>query len=190
MQSLVDKFKTISPDTTLVCDVGNNEFWTSRAYELSGNTNRILYSKSFGALGCGIPKAIGAALNTGKPVLAIVGDQGFQINVQELQFIKQNDLPIEILVINNQTSGMIEDREKSKYGYEIHTTKESGYSALDLKKIAVAYNLNYGGVGLPLISEIEISTYFPLEPSIAKGNKMYNMKPYIDEEMISYLERL
>ncbi len=190
VESIVGKFKCVSPDTTLVCDVGNNEFWASRAYELSGIKNRILYSKSFGALGCGIPKAIGTSLKTGKPVLAIVGDQGFQLNVQELQFIKQHNLPVEILVVNNQTSGMIEDREKSKYGYDIHTTKESGYGALDLKKIADAYDLNYGSEKQPVISEIGSSTYLPLEPSIPKGNRMYDMNPAVNEEIILYLEQL
>ena len=190
VEAIANKLKSLSPDVVVVCDVGNNEFWASRAYELAGIKNRILYSKSFGALGCGIPKAIGASINTGKPVLLIVGDQGLQLNIQELQFIKQHELPIEILVVNNQASGMIEDREKSKYGYEIHTTEKSGYRALDLKKIAVAYDLNYDGVELPMISEIRVSSYFPLEPSIPKGNKMYDMKPIANEEMIKYLEQL
>ncbi len=53
----------------IVSDVGNNEFWVSRAYEYSGICNRILYSKSFGTLGCAIGKAIGACYYTQRPVL-------------------------------------------------------------------------------------------------------------------------
>lgn len=190
VEFLSDRLNALSPDTVVVCDVGNNEFWTSRAYELAGINNRILYSKSFGALGCGIPKAIGTAVKTSKPVLAIVGDQGLQLNLQELQFIKQHKLPIEILVINNCTSGMIEDREKNKYGYVIHTTAESGYEALNIKKISDAYNISYGGKELPTISELNVFTYVPLEPSIPGGNKMYDMTPPFDETVIKYLKKL
>lgn len=190
VESISMKLKSLTSDTIIVCDVGNNEFWSSRAYELAGIKNRALFSKSFGVLGCGIPKGIGAALSTGKPVLVIVGDQGLQLNIQELQFIKQHELLMEILVINNRTSGMIDDREKSKYGYEIHTTVESGYKALDIKKIADAYNLSYGGAEYPMISEIVASSYTPLEPSVPRGNRIYDMEPAVDHTLMKRLEQL
>ena len=190
VETLYNKLKNITSETVVVCDVGNNEFWVSRAYELASIRNRILYSKSFGALGCAIPKAIGTAIKTGAFVLAIVGDQGLQLNLQELQFIKQHNLPIEIFVINNYSLGMIEDREKIMYGYEIHTTEDSGYEALDVKKIADAYGMGFGGKKLPRISEFVASSYMPLEPSIPKGNRMYNMFPYVDENLIFYLKQL
>lgn len=45
-------------------DVGNNEFWASKAYELSGVKARTYYSKSFGALGCSLAKSIGIFIKT------------------------------------------------------------------------------------------------------------------------------
>lgn len=190
VSALSKKLQSITPDTVVVCDVGNNEFWTSRAYEFASVKNRILYSKSFGSLGCGLPKAIGATINTGRPILLIVGDQGLQINIQELQFVKQHNLPIEIVVVNNHASGMIEDREKKKYGYELHTTRETGYEPINIKDVVCAYGIRFRNIKLPTVSEITSSSYIPLEPCIPNGNKMYDMSPTLDELKIKYLEHL
>jgi acetolactate synthase-1/2/3 large subunit len=75
----------ISRDFIVVNDVGNNEFWVSRASVLLGISNRVMYSKSFGVLGCGLGKAIGAHYGTNKPVICFIGDQGLLMNIQELQ---------------------------------------------------------------------------------------------------------
>ena len=74
----------------------------SRAYTLTNASNRILYSKSFGLLGCS-SKAIGAQIASGSGVICFTGDQGFQMNIQELQFIAARNLPILTVVINNNS---------------------------------------------------------------------------------------
>lgn len=79
--------KTLPKDCIIVNDVGNNEFWMSKACVYAGIANRTLYSKSFGALGNALGKAIGAYYATKRPVVAFVGDQGVQMNIQELQYI-------------------------------------------------------------------------------------------------------
>ncbi|MBN1550825.1 thiamine pyrophosphate-binding protein, partial [bacterium] len=104
--------RNIGYDTILTNDVGNNEFWVSRAYTYAKAGNRTLFSKSFGAMGCSLPKAIGAHYATQKPVLCFTGDQGLQMNLQELQYIANHDLPIAVVLLNNQSSGMIRSREK------------------------------------------------------------------------------
>lgn len=175
----------------LVADVGNNEFWTSHAYELSKSTSKVLYSKSFGALGCGIGKAIGVHYRTKDSVLVIVGDQGIQLNIQELQLLSTEQLPIQILIINNSSSGMIKDREKSK-DYYLHTTSDSGYGNPKYEFIAKAYGLGYLKINengeipeidyhVPMIIEYLADENIELQPKLLKGDAMDNMYPRIND---------
>lgn len=178
----------------VVADVGNNEFWLSRAYELAGARNRVLYSKSFGALGCGIPKAVGACHRTGSPTVCVVGDQGFQFNAQELELVSMESLPLLVVVVNNRASGMIRDREGASYGDRlVHTTPESGYGVPRLGEMARAYGIafesvgaadgdrvDWGGLRLPAIVECLVEGDLALEPSLPKGNEIYDMDPAMD----------
>lgn len=193
--------KNIDQDDIIISDVGNNEFWLSRAYELVTCKNKVYYSKSFGSLGCSIGKAIGSHYATGKHIICFVGDQGLQFNIQELQTIVRNQLPIWIVVINNNASSMIKDRELSKYGKVIHTTKESGYFALNLKNIALAYGIKYieytgaeiltkKEIMIPLLIEIPIDENLELEPNLPKGAHMCEMTPAVNKSIFDYLKNL
>ena len=189
---------------SICCDVGNNEFWVSRSYVESKIQNRIIYSKSFGALGCSIAKAIGAYYFTKKPVVCFIGDQGFQLNVQELQLIAQNQLPIYIIVLNNNSSGMIRSREKTRYGEcYVHTTCQSGYSVPDIMGLAQAYGIQYCeymninedivtffGEKTPLIVEVKLGEEIDLEPNLPAGNDCENMSPEIPYLLYKELDKL
>ena len=194
IEQLATLFNSLEKNVTICADVGNNEFWVSRAYVDSKTNNRILYSKSFGALGCGIPKAIGAALATKRPVLCVVGDQGFQLNVQELQFIADEALPVAIIVINNHSSGMIRSRQKSRYaGSYLHTTFNSGYGEPDIRKIAEAYGIQYietANIKFPSISEISIDEEVDLTPNLPAGNECQNMVPILEDSLYKKLQNM
>lgn len=186
-------FRSLEGDYTIVCDIGNNEFWASYAYENSEINNRILYSKSFGTLGCGLPKAIGVYYRTKQPVVCVVGDQGFQFNLQELQVIRKFNLPIAIIVVNNAASGMIRDRQVRKYGKVFHTTEESGYFALDLRKVAELYDIQYAksvSSKWPIIYELNQLEDEGLSPYIPMGNVMYDMLPSLSETVQNSLNRI
>lgn len=192
IESIISILKQVDKDAIIVNDVGNNEFWVSRACVESGIDNRVYYSKSFGALGCGLGKAIGTYYATKKPVVCFVGDQGLQINIQELQFISQHNLPITIVLLNNHTSGMIKDRELSVYDKCLHTTKESGYEAPDYKSLAKAYGFECGAISdkCPALIEISIDDSIGLTPSLPKGKKCQDMQPTLQKEIYNYLNRL
>jgi len=200
IESIISVLKQADKDTIIVTDVGNNEFWVSRAAVEAGYENRVLYSKSFGALGCGIGKAIGTYYSTHKPVLCFVGDQGLQMNIQELQFISQHQLPIMVVVLNNQTSGMIKDREAVLYNYYVHTTDDSDYQMPALKEIADAYGIDYlAGINElsrlqpimpPVLVEIIIDSSIGLTPNLPKGRKCQDMTPELQEEKFEYLNTL
>lgn len=186
-------------------DVGNNEFWISRANVHTSYKGKNLYSKSFATLGCSLPKAIGAFYASRKPVICFTGDQGFQMNIQELQIISSNQLPILIVVMNNYASGMIRDKENKTYGYCLHSTKDSGYEMPDLKIIAKAYNIQYKDseeleldelgklsscISAPTILNLHIDKNLMLEPYLPIGRKTQDMEPKINSDKYNYLNQL
>lgn len=192
--------KTLTKDCIIVNDVGNNEFWMSKACVYAGIANRTLYSKSFGALGNALGKAIGAYFAMKKPVVAFVGDQGVQMNIQELQYISQHHLPIAIVLLNNSSSGMIKDREAiAGYGYSLHTTEESGYGTPKFSIVAEAYRMVYLRIDeyhsfpiidKPLFLELSISENQTLTPSLPRGRDIQDLEPRINKELYNRLNKL
>lgn len=180
--------KTINPKYVLVSDVGNNEFYLSKSYRDIRLPNRLLMSKSFAALGCSLPKAIGAYYATKCPVVAFMGDQGMLFNIQELQFIVSNELPIACVVLNTKSSEMIMDKEIAQKRQKLlHTTLSSGYNAPDIKKLATGFgikyldsdNVNLEEIKEPILIEIDIANLYKL-PYLPKGAKPYGFIPDVD----------
>lgn len=201
VESIVSIMEKVDSKTCIVNDVGNNEFYVSRASVLAKLPNRVLYSKSFGALGCGLGKAIGTYYATHQPTLCFVGDQGLQMNIQELQFISQYKLPIAVVLLNNNASGMIKDRETIAYkGHYVHTTLESGYANPDFKGIAAAYGIDYKPaneladsnlqIKKPLFVEVSVDSDLTLSPNLPKGVPCQDLYPQIDRKKYEYLNSL
>lgn len=196
--------RTVGPDAIITGDVGNNEYWVAHAYAGAEIGNRVLYSKSFGTLGSSMGKAIGAYYAARRPVVCFIGDQGFQFNMQELQFIASHRLPIHVVVINNLSSGMIRGREKQYYqGQFLHTTAASGYSVPDLAAIAAAYGLSYQMVpcegelpdvfetiSAPRVVEVRVEESTELAPILPIGNPIQKLYPPIPEELYQKLDEL
>ena len=171
--------------TTYVCDVGNNEFWFSRAYEKVGCSDRVFMSKSFGTLGSALGKSIGTYYATRSVITCVVGDQGFQYNIQELQYIKSQNLPIKILLVNNNCSRMIADHEiEKRYDQFIHVTNNTGYTTPDFVCIAKAY-----GIEDKLI-ELKVSKDISLSPCLPKGRACQDMEAKLDRNRYNILNSL
>jgi len=200
--------KSVNSDNIVVSDVGNHEYWLCRASAYIKCTNSTFYSKSFGALGSSLAKSIGAYYSTRKPVCCFIGDQGFQMSIQELQFIAVRQLPITIILLNNFSSGMIRSREKVKYGpkfFPLHTTLDSGYSVPDFCAVTKSYGIethtfdqyNYEKVNSlladnnsPKLVEIKIDSSIELIAYTPMGNLLQNMSPPIDNSLQTILQDL
>jgi acetolactate synthase-1/2/3 large subunit len=106
---------------------------------------RIFNSPGLGAMGFGIPAAIGACIASGKkPVICIEGDGSFMMNIQELEVIKRLNLPIKIFVINNNGYGSIKStQEKYFKGDLVGCTPESGLTLPDISLIAGGFEIIY-----------------------------------------------
>ena len=104
---------------------------------------RVFHAKGMAAMGMGMPSSIGAcvAMN-GKQAITVVGDGGFQLNIQELQTMVHHNLPIKIFVINNDGYHAIRVTQETYFQNRyVASTMESGVSLPSLKKIAAAYGL-------------------------------------------------
>ena len=140
----IEKISELLPCNPIVTvDIGQNQCWAAQSLTLKGGNGRILIGGSYGSMGCGLPYAIGATFAIGKkPVYCITGDGGLQMNIQELQTVSMEKLPIKIFVINNKALGKIFEIQRGSYdGRYCITSEGNGYSAPDFEKIACAYGI-------------------------------------------------
>ncbi|HEY3548216.1 MAG TPA: thiamine pyrophosphate-binding protein [Propionicimonas sp.] len=128
------------PDATaVVTDVGQHQMWAAQSAVLHGD-QRFLTSGGMGSMGFGLPAAIGAALASDGEVLMIAGDGGFQCNIQELQTLVRQDLPVRVVVFDNGCHGMVRQFQESYFEKRYYSTKW-GYSAPDFCAVAEAYGI-------------------------------------------------
>ncbi len=147
----VEKISSLLPTNPNVSvDVGQNQCWCAQSLHLRGQKGRIHIGGGYGTMGCGLPYAIGSAIALGsdKPVFCITGDGGFQMNIQELETVKREQLPIKIFILNNRVLGKIsETQHKNHNDRYAQTTHDSGYTVPDFKKIAEAYGIRAVNLG-------------------------------------------
>lgn len=140
----IEKISSMLPDNPVVAiDIGQAQCWSAQSLTLKGQEGRILIGGGYGSMGCGLPYAIGATLAGGKKtVYCITGDGGLQMNIQELQTVASEKLPIKIFVINNKALGKIVEIQVGSYDHRMMITDESsGYTVPDFEKVATAYGI-------------------------------------------------
>jgi len=105
---------------------------------------RCIHPASQGAMGYALPAAIGAYYASGKLTLAVIGDGSIMMNIQELETIKYRQLPIKILVVNNNGYSIIRRRQRDLFRRRsIGTDPGNGVSCPDFSKVATCFDLKY-----------------------------------------------
>ena len=142
--------KSYGSNVVLVTDVGQNQMFAARYLKLTMKTGWIT-SGGLGTMGFALPAAIGA--KCGRPdaqVVAIVGDGGLQMNIQELGTILQNNIDVKIVLLNNSFLGMVRQWQ------DLFFDKRFSHTMLvnpDFSKICEAYDIEYYRISRP--SEVE-----------------------------------
>ncbi|MBO81474.1 MAG: acetolactate synthase 2 catalytic subunit [Citromicrobium sp.] len=97
----------VGDDFVAACDVGQHQMWVAQHCRFS-RPQAHLTSGGLGAMGYGLPAAIGAKLaEPGKEVFAICGDGGFQMNIQELATLRRYQIPVKIVLLDNAMLGLV-----------------------------------------------------------------------------------
>ena len=134
--------KFLEPGDVICLDIGQNQIWAAQSLRLK-ERQRMLISGGMGAMGFALPAVVGAYMaSLDNSVIAIVGDGGIQVNIQELQTIVRNKLPIKIIIMNNNSLGMVRHFQEIYFESRYSATVE-GYDAPDFKGIAQAYKIDY-----------------------------------------------
>ena len=105
---------------------------------------RIFWNSGCASMGYALPAAIGAALAGNRTVICLTGDGSFQMNLQELQTIIHNDLPVKILILNNHGYSSIQQTQEAFFDSDfIGCNEASGVSFPDSSKLATAYGFPF-----------------------------------------------
>jgi len=180
----------------IICvDVGLHQMWTAQSFEVKEG-QRVLFSGGLGAMGFALPAAIGATLGSQKRTIVIVGDGGFQLNIQELEILRRRNLPIKIFIMNNAMLGMVRQMQ-TEFLNKNYIGTQKDYSVPNFKKIGEAYNIKSHTVSDMDAIEKIIQTSLQtntcelidiqlsdskhlIEPRLTGNRPMEDMAPFLD----------
>lgn len=200
---IVKQFSYMVPDDFIITtDVGQNQVWVAQAFSIKSK-QKMLFSGGHGAMGYSLPAAIGAYYGSRKNVICFNGDGGLQMNIQELQFIVRENIPVKIVLLNNNSLGMIRHFQEMYFESNfVQTKNDGGYTAPNFKKIASAYGLSYVNVNSieeiskceamltddkPCFIEIGLTDTTYVFPKLAMGRPIHDQEPLLDRALFNRL---
>lgn len=175
-------------------DVGQNQMWVAQSIRMKGDSS-FLTSGGHGSMGYALPSIIGGyfASHGKKHLIAYMGDGGFQMNLQELETIRRENIPATIIVFVNHSLGLIRDYQEKALGNRVNGSVW-GFSVPDLKAIAGCYDLDYIEVsdrdysdvsyeslaGKRVLVKVNVSERSIISPELAYKKPIYDQQPHID----------
>ncbi|ASF30901.1 MULTISPECIES: acetolactate synthase large subunit [Bacillus amyloliquefaciens group] len=189
-QKLIEHIHQFTNGEAIVAtDVGQHQMWAAQFYPFR-KADKWVTSGGLGTMGFGLPAAIGAQLaDRNATVVAILGDGGFQMTLQELDVIRQLNLPVKVIILNNECLGMV--RQWQEIFYE-ERYSESKFSAQpDFVKLSEAYGIT--GVRIsseeeaeeelqkallskePVVIDVRVAKSEKVFPMIAPGKGLHEM---------------
>ena len=137
-QFVIQKLRELSDDDAIIAtDVGQHQMWTAQFFQFN-KPRTLLSSGGLGTMGYGLPAAMGAqAAFPDRQVIAICGDGGVQMNIQEMATLVQNRLPVKIVILNNNFLGMV--RQWQELFFDKRYSQTCMELPIDYIKLADAY---------------------------------------------------
>jgi len=133
-------FQKMDPDGIMTTDVGQHQMWAAQRASGLADPRQHITSGGLGTMGFALPAAIGAQLAyPHRQVIAVAGDGGFQMNIQELATVQRYSLPIKIMIIDNKYLGMV--RQWQQLFWDRRYSEVDLYDNPDFTKIAEAYGI-------------------------------------------------
>jgi len=204
--TIPEKYGTISPleavrkinsfiprNSIVVADDGANLCWVFQSFF---RTEQTIYTAGGNSpMGYAFPASIGAAIyNPGRRVFAFTGDGSMQMNIQDLQTMKFNDLDIKLIILNNFGYGIIKQFQDLYFNGRHHATGE-GYSQPDFGKLVDGYGIEYHKVENikdltadlfsakgPAVIDIFLHPDTMIEPKLEMGRSIEDQFPYLSDE--------
>lgn len=139
-QTIMELINEKTADNAIVVtDVGQHQMWAAQYYRFN-QANRFVTSGGLGTMGFGLPASIGAQLaDRNARVVAVLGDAGFQMSVQELAVIAEMKLPIKVVILNNENLGMV--RQWQEIFYDERYSHSNMSAQPSFTKLAEAYGI-------------------------------------------------
>ena len=191
---------TLSANTIICVDVGQIQMWAAQSIETT-KSQRFLTEGGMASIGSALPMAIGASFaKPGTQLIVIVGDGGFQLNIQELQTVYHHHLPIKIILLNNNGYGMIKQFQE-QYLNSRFQSSGIGYSNPDFQAVVTAYKIPSMKISCndeiitalrqllsdmhPGFLEVIIDKKSRVNPKLAVNRPVEDQEPLLDREELS-----
>ena len=168
-QDIIEEMNRQFDDAIIVSDVGQHQMFVSQYTEIT-EKKRMIMSGGLGTMGYGFPGAIGAQIgNPDKLVIAVSGDGGMQMNIQEFATAVLEELPLILCVFNNEYLGMVRQWQKLFYGKRYSMTnlrsgalfrRTNGQEMPEYTPDFVKLAESYGAKGLRVSRKEEIAAAF------------------------------
>lgn len=202
---IADLSDMLEDTSAIAVDVGQHMVWSYQSFK-NHEGQKLLFSGGHGAMGYGLPAAIGAYYATGKPTACICGDGALQMNIQELEWVKRENLPVKIMVMNNEALGMIRHLQRDYFDCLFAgTTDGCGFASCNFAEVAKAYGIPalrmlcdavreeapefLEGEG-PKLLEVMLEHGTFAYPKTCLGELIHNQQPYAPKEVYDRLMEL